>query len=297
MLVSGAMKNPPFLLSFLLLVPTCFAQVVDAMEIVVDRSQMDDGSSSADWTLQGDIEKGDFDKLISAIQKYGKIPASVALDSEGGDINEAINLGLFFRKALIGYRGVEDADGNPVSSECSSACALIYFGATRKLTHQKSLTSIGLHRPYFDHAYLASLTQAQASDQYRRAENTIRQYLQEMAVPDAVADVMFETEASSMSYFNDHELSEWLAAKSDHHQWLNTSCDELSANERIDLRVSKIESSLFASDYVAGLNDKYAMHLGCRQRLIAKTHQSILRELGCTVTEDRTSCYNIMHAW
>ncbi|MBX2878312.1 MAG: hypothetical protein KTR32_00190 [Granulosicoccus sp.] len=278
-------------LSFFLLVTSLLGlSTASGVEILIPSSDTESESLETSWTLRGEIEKGDFDKLISAIRRAGRIPSSIALDSEGGDVNEAINLGHFFRKALIGYRGVDGPDGKPMQSECSSACALIYFGAARKLTQDNSLTRIGLHRPYFVREYLVNLTPEQASSQYQLAENTIREYLQEMHVPDAVADVMFETEASSMSYFNDHELSEWIAEKSDYRLWLAANCIELQDKERQDLRLARTNPGIFTQDYTKALESKYSEFLGCRHRLIADTQTSVLRELGCSVVEDRTSC-------
>lgn len=261
-----------------------------AVEIVIPTSENGSEDPDAPWIFQGDIEKGDFDKFISVIRKTKKIPSSIALDSTGGDINEAINLGHFFRKALIGYQGVEDHNGIPKRSECSSACALIYFGAVNKSTTIESRTRIGLHRPYFDRDYVLRLTESQASDQYQRAEKTIREYLQEMHVPVAVADIMFETEATSMSYFNDHELSEWLPQTPDYELWLGASCESLTDGERIALKESRENSGAYSTEHTSYLESRYAEFLRCKHRLVSKTHESVLRGLGCSVAEGRISC-------
>nr|MBX2824784.1 hypothetical protein [Gammaproteobacteria bacterium] len=92
----------------LLLCLTTLPFSVQALEISTWSTQKDQIDPSAPWTLKGEIEKGDLAKLKAAIATTGVLPKSVMLDSPGGDINEAINIGLFLRDALVRYRSVED---------------------------------------------------------------------------------------------------------------------------------------------------------------------------------------------
>src|SRR4030042_1288022 len=75
-------------------------------------------------TIQGNIERGDYEKIIKAVKKHGSIPGYIRINSPGGDVIEAIKIGRFARKGLLSFW---------VAKQCNSACVFIYFATVRDI--------------------------------------------------------------------------------------------------------------------------------------------------------------------
>lgn len=119
----------------------------------------------------------------------------------------------------------------PVST-CNSSCALIVFGGTRNLQRG----DIGLHRPYYDKSYFSNLGRNEAEAQYDKLTEYIRSYMEEMDVPNVVADKMF-TVSSGDIYKISMEQYRGLAGEYPpaYHEWLKAKCGMLKKGEREDL--------------------------------------------------------------
>jgi len=208
----------------ILVLALTFCHSVDAATIVFAKTETGKINPEAPWLLQGEIVKGDLAMVIATIKSTGILPYSMSLDSPGGDINEAIDIGLFLRRALIRYQSAEDGFGNALSAQCSSACALIFFGAVERQVNIHSQTSIGLHKPSFVSSYRERITTAQAEQQYKSAEKTLRLYLHEMSIPDEITDLMFRTEPEATRYFSDYRLAQWFPTQLTYDVWLESNC-------------------------------------------------------------------------
>ena len=94
--------------------------------------------------IDGEIEKGDYHRLISVILNYGNIPSGGGITSPGGDVIEAMKIGRFIRKNHMSLVLVQP---------CDSACAFIVFAAVKRVAGK-----LGLHRPRYDPQYFSQLT-------------------------------------------------------------------------------------------------------------------------------------------
>ena len=109
----------------------------------------------------------------------------VTLDSEGGDILAAIQIGRTLRSlralAII-----------PEGSQCLSACVFVLAGAT----YRASVGAIGIHRPYFSDTQ--DVTYAEAQARYRRLQAIAKVYLDEMNMPARLLDAMVSVPPDSV---------------------------------------------------------------------------------------------------
>ncbi len=116
--------------------------------------------------------------------------------SRGGDVDEALKMGIFIRRLRLETEVPTQLEGHSdifswVSSAdksnniCASACFLIYAGGVER--HGNLLA---LHRPYFprDTATKMSDLQYEAAEKHSMAQ--VRQYLKDMEGNDFVVDKM-----------------------------------------------------------------------------------------------------------
>lgn len=84
--------------------------------------------------LEGEIVEGDLDRLRSLLQKNGNL--RIDLNSGGGSLGEALELGAFIRSnGLVTHI--------PKGATCASACVTIFAGGLIRTAHPNS--SIGIH--------------------------------------------------------------------------------------------------------------------------------------------------------
>ena len=173
--------------------------------------------------VEGEIEHGDYKRLVDVVLDYGKIPSGVVITSSGGDIVEAMKIGRFIRKNHLYVFVIQP---------CDSACAFIVFSAVTRKGGE-----VGLHRPYYEPAYFSKLSSEEASNKYKELDREVRIFLAEMNVPTIIIDKIFsipssEIEQLKVSAYNNlagespPAQSEWLAAR----------CGAFEENERQDYK-------------------------------------------------------------
>lgn len=128
----------------------------------------------------------------------------IFLDSPGGDVNTAIEIGRVFRK-WHAYAQVND------EAICASACVLMLVGAVDRGVQGK----IGLHRPFSD---ISAHSSEDAARRYREIRDRVKSYLEEMNIPDRLLDSMNSTGPQNVrwlsGYKDQRELEElWIEAK------------------------------------------------------------------------------------
>jgi len=192
---------------------------------------MDISVESSIFILTGEIRKGDFLALKRAILKKGAIPSSVWVGhSPGGDVEEAISIGRFFRKAMVEVTAIE---------MCNSACFLLWAGGA---TRAQSNATFGLHRPRYDAAYYSKLSPAEADSKYRRLSENVRSYLLEVDVPTTIIDQMMSKKSTEALFIHGNELvidvipdnKGQIGNSPAHEEWIIAKCGGLSPDEEVD---------------------------------------------------------------
>lgn len=224
--------------------------------------------------IEGDIEKGDKDKLLKELrmwssnrQKNSLLMPRIDITSNGGDFEEAMKIGLLIRRSLVIVMSVDP---------CYSACSLIIFSSVDR--HRSSYTGsparIGIHRPYYDKEYFSSLTMVKANEKYSNLIRKTRSFLMDMNIPTNITEKMFETPSDKIYNLN---MTEWrqIRGKSPaFEEWINSQCVDLTDAEYID-KVRSMRTGYFnddrsmrPSDLSQGYEDylwgKHTVYIECR---------------------------------
>lgn len=122
--------------------------------------------------LVGEIVEGDIDRLKSTLKRYGNL--RIDLNSGGGSLGEALQLGAFIRSKGL-------ATHIPKGATCASACVTIFAGGLMRTAHPKSRIGIHMASGVFNDPFIDAM------------DNVIREYGVK-ATPYIVA--MFEESAA-----------------------------------------------------------------------------------------------------
>ena len=156
--------------------------------------------------LNGELIPGDTEKLKSSIRDIQrKFPTNrckngiltIALNSTGGSVSEAIKLGDLIRNE-------EAATWVLQNGKCYSSCVYTFAGGIRRV----NLGKIGIHRPYF-----SQLESNVSVDQIRAQRDNlniqIRDYLRRMDVSIAVLDESLGIEPERIKLLSKLELERY----------------------------------------------------------------------------------------
>jgi hypothetical protein len=204
------------------------------------------------------------------------------LQSPGGDVIEAIKIGRLFRKYFItawapfhGGSAVSDALNSFCKGEgcvCASSCALIYFGAPKRVG------DVGLHRPVIASSRFKDSPPGEAEQAYKPALALMTQYLEEMEVPKALIEAMVATSSSNihwvtgMEYLRSPSFAEWEDA--------NCGSQDVANNEyyeafNLEMKKEKTELSHQENLLLSLLNEKAKKNFDCLAELERKNRSKI----------------------
>jgi hypothetical protein len=166
----------------------------------IDEAKEDpQASKQAVIYASGEIRSGDFDRLRAFLRKdfdaYIKSTRTVTVNSNGGDIVEAIKVGGLLRDM---YAEVDIA----VDGVCVSACFLLYVSAI-----ERNFTGrLGVHRPYFDQRYFAGLRPPDAEKKQLELTMALNTFLERNDVPRALLDKMNSTSSKEIYWLNEKDF-------------------------------------------------------------------------------------------
>jgi hypothetical protein len=123
---------------------------------------------------------------------------SVTLNSIGGDVSTAINIGRLARK----YDATTVIRQNEI---CYSSCALIFVAGVSRV----NLGALGLHRPYLSSAHL---NREMIEKQVPLMLSMIKNYLTEMGLTDTFYQQMVNTEPAKMVSYGVSDISSLVPA-------------------------------------------------------------------------------------
>ena len=126
--------------------------------------------------LDGRIDRATPRLLGDAIRPAAGSDCLVRVNSNGGDLDAAIEAGRLIRRQRAGTFVPEQAT-------CASACLLLFVGGVQR----QALGGFALHRAYSSRL-MNSMDEAQYS--YRDINTRIRRYLDDMNIPERLLNVM-----------------------------------------------------------------------------------------------------------
>ena len=196
----------------LLLVLQTLGGQSNAAEFIIS-SQSNDHYLRID--MAGAIDPGDLFKLMSALNqvKYDKASkirnAIVFLDSEGGDLTEALKIGRFLRAQRL-------RTGIASGAQCASACAYVFLGGTQRyyaLAHRQKSSAGGLGVHAFRiGSNQSSYSAEEARRQIQRAQREMFElvkYFREMDADPRLLTLAVATEPPELHWVTNSEAIEF----------------------------------------------------------------------------------------
>lgn len=182
-----------------------------------------------DWpdggiSIIGEIETGDASRFLEFLQSYeGVKPIWLTIDSPGGNVSEAMEIGKLVRSASIPV--------NPLL-RCNSACFLIWAAAPYR---RIGIVSFSLHRPFYQRGIYSNLTVAEASEAYRVLEDRFRSYLQEIGVSNEFINRILAYSSNDALFLDGPEILSFISQESiAFEELLIARCDGLTDEEMSD---------------------------------------------------------------
>ena len=218
-------------------------------------------------TLDGAIEKGDADQFRSIMRKAILTPEIdrlvVSLDSPGGSVDEAIEIGRIVRATLaetwtasttvwprdlkgevehLRIEGHKQAFANldeplPALSKCLSACTIIFFsGVDREVFDNRDSRAndvskttfhptIGVHRPSYAPEEYSQLSPAEAQKAYDIMLRNMSEALAEMGTPDKFIERTMATPSRETDLIPSDEMERLIADTEPFFEdWLAAQC-------------------------------------------------------------------------
>lgn len=185
----------------------------EAADIRVDPSL---GSSGA--VLEGKIEPGDFDKFRSFIF-HGKKVVQIYLASPGGNLGEAMKIGLLIRllrlstvapseeltnEGLAAVSGLHNLKNPKADYMCASACFFMFVAGVHRSADSPGQVILGIHRPSLAKNVRIDFDQRVAIEDRTRV--IVERYLKVMNVPAKYAEDMYSVPKGVIQWIRTDEF-------------------------------------------------------------------------------------------
>src|SRR5690606_7368855 len=132
-------------------------------------------------------------------------------------------------------------------SKCYSACVLILLAGVERYVSDNyywvngyrgadssDIPVIGLHRPFYDKKYFATLSAVEAFDSYKKVEVLVKGYLASIGTSQALVDRMFKSSSSELDLVEDKDFRELMSTKMPFYQeWLIAKCGEENSGDKV----------------------------------------------------------------
>lgn len=190
--------------------------------------------------IEGDIEPGDFERLIGILRaNQGKV-REVAIFSPGGDFHEAMKIGRAMRALQLSSRVPERSllgqplcaedgikPGNPQNCTCASAGFFIHIGGV-----QRDGTYLAVHRPAFRKGTFGKLSLDDARKAFAALQDEAKSYMREMGVPEHIQEDILGTPSERALLLDDKTVRTYFSGALPYlHEWQRNRCAKLSAAE------------------------------------------------------------------
>ena len=178
--------------------------------------------------IEGQIVKGDYKRfqyLALTVPPEGNV---VWLASPGGDLAEAVKIGLLVRRLKLDVQvpvsnkniwSIMLSVSDPRNNVCASACFFIYAAGVHR-----SGDILGVHRPRITEEDLKNLTMNEAALGQTSANDLASTYLRKMGVPASIIEKMQTTKPNDIQWLNEDELKSLSGYIPQYEDWLDARC-------------------------------------------------------------------------
>ena len=153
-------------------------------------------------SIQGVLETGDDEKFRSLTNKADEVML-VEVDSRGGMVETAMQIGLEIRKRKM---GVIVHDG----SECASSCVLILAAGLTRIVYESSKVTI--HRPVLT---AGCGSEEDCASAFQRMYAAFSGYFSHMRIPVSLLDKMISVSPEDGNVLSNEELRYYLLSVND----------------------------------------------------------------------------------
>lgn len=157
----------------------------------------------------GTIDIGSAERFRTELERVGEYVKTVALDSPGGSVTDALEMGRLIRDSGL---VTSVASG----SLCASSCPLVFAGGTERLATATS--AIGVHQIYAtvaaDSLPVGLQAAGAAMSDAQKTTATITRYLGEAGIDPALWLHALETPPNRLYYLSAEELTQYRLATS-----------------------------------------------------------------------------------
>ncbi len=150
----------------------------------------------------GEITVADTIAVRNCLQgKNTKVKPSVDVNSPGGDVYAAMEIGRLFRKYRVTFVF-------PLDSQCLSSCVFMLAGAVVRYTPTViDGDYVGIHRPYSLKTGKLDFTKTQ--EDYQKVRDDVKKYLMEMNIPTSLFSAMERIPPEEIRFLTAKEIEEF----------------------------------------------------------------------------------------
>ncbi len=150
------------------------------------------------WRLEGAIASGDAERIIKQLDAADPAPETLILQSPGGSVRDALDLGRHLRRAGIGTAMLR-------GEICYSACPYLFAGGAVRSIEEGA--SIGVHQHYFGESTI--LPAFVAVESIQRGQGEVMVYLDEMGIDPMVMQHALGTPSDEIYVLLPEELDRY----------------------------------------------------------------------------------------
>lgn len=152
----------------------------------------------ATYRLEGDVSDGDADRVIKLLQDARPAPEWLILQSPGGVVGDALELGRYIRQAGINTRMLS-------GEYCYSACPYILMGGVEREVQDNA--QVGVHQHYFGESTF--LPASFAVEDIQAGQGEVMLYLDEMGIDPLIMVPALTTPPDEIYVLLPEELREF----------------------------------------------------------------------------------------
>ena len=165
--------------------------------------------------ITGPLVPGDAARITAALKQRPKEAVDdqnwlhIYIDSEGGDVNEALKIGYLLRSqnASTNVWSKRVIKVGQSSARCVSSCVFVYMAGVMRMADDGPKRSLlGIHRPYLGSAKVGQDFEAS----YQRLRRELEAYFEKMHVSKALLDLMYSVPPEQVRYLTPAETEAML---------------------------------------------------------------------------------------
>ena len=267
----------------------------------ISLSQAPNGRNISGITIEGEIARGDFQRFV-ALALSTPSANNVWLASPGGDLAEAIDIGLFVRKLKMSvtapyFRTLESVKLRSQSNNvCASACFFIYAGGV-----ERSGAVLGIHRAFLKDADYKKMSMDDAARSYAAGQVAVRDYLDHMGVPRDITDHMAATPPDKVEWLNKDDVDRISGFIPEYQEWVTARCGKMTPQDLSTLdngrnklnRGEKLNSTDEA--YIEAFAEKSQSRVDCKRDLLTQEQERIRTAMVKQIAENNAQTGNRKH--